>query len=142
MEDTDAINPFCMFGPGLNYTHMLKRKLGVGLDAAYYTGERYGWDQSRLNIMAGIEYYPFNTMGITNPFSLAPFIYLGLSRHVEKYMNYKNSLASFSTLIGLNAAYILSQRIRIKASGAANPVFGENNTAINGRLDLGVRYRF
>ena len=142
MEDTDGINPFCMFGPGLNYTHMLNRKLGVGLDAAYYTGERYGWDQSRLNIMAGIEYYPFNTMGITNPFSLAPFIYLGLSRHVEKYMNYKNSLASFSTLIGLNAAYILSQRIRIKASGAANPVFGENNTAINGRLDLGVRYRF
>jgi hypothetical protein len=138
----DSYDRFGMFGGGLNYTRMICPTFGAGIDLSYVTGKQFDWTYSRLNVMAGVEYFGFKGLRLDDPFSVSPFIYAGISNLGQKYMGNKDSETQFTAMGGVNLGYNVNDNLGIKPGAAWNPVFIENNTASNIRFTLGARFRF
>ena len=137
---------FNMFGGYVQYTHQFNPKLGATVDVGYTAGSQYEWNYSRLNIVAGVNYYPFGCADAFDTYSLSAHIYGGLSSVTGKYeyngMSYSNKNSGFALYGGIEGGIRINKTIGAELNLDFNPNFYDGNTTKNWIISAGINYRF
>lgn len=137
---------FSTFGGYLQYTYLFSDKIGATVDLGYTTGSQYNYDYSKINILGGATYFPFDCLALDDEFSFSVHALAGLSSLTSKHeysgMSYKNKSSCFTVYAGLDGYYNFNPGWGVKLSADYNPNFQNGNTTNNYMFSLGASFRF
>ncbi|HEY0356258.1 MAG TPA: hypothetical protein VGC29_08645, partial [Flavisolibacter sp.] len=81
----DAYDKFLMYGLFINYMYLMNQRFALAIQPTWTTGKQFDWTYNRINIMAGLNWFPAQCVDLTNPFSVSVHMYLGLAILKQKY---------------------------------------------------------